>query len=225
MKYLSLLMLAIVMTTNTQAKKKKSKETLVRIETNKGNMTLKLYDDIPHHSENFKKLIEEGFYDGTLFHRVIPDFMIQGGDPDSKNASEGQMLGSGDIGYKVPAELTPTRIHKRGALAMARDNNPEKASSGCQFYIVEGKTYTEDVLRDIARKNGQEYTPEQIQTYVTEGGTPFLDMNYTVFGELVEGWDVLDAISTVPRDANNRPTEDIAMTVTLIKPKKRFLFF
>ncbi len=225
MKYISIILLAIIMSSNTQAKKKKSKETLVEIQTDKGTMVVKLYDDVPQHSENFQKLVEEGFYDGTLFHRVIQDFMIQGGDPDSKNAPAGQALGSGDLGYKIPAEFEDHRIHKRGALAMARDNNPEKASSACQFYIVQGKTYSEDMLRDMARKNGIEYTPEQIQTYATEGGAPFLDGNYTVFGELVEGWDVLDAIASSAKDARDRPNEDIQMTVKIKKAKKRFIFF
>ncbi len=226
MKYLSILILATIMTLPTEAKKKKSEETRVEMKTDKGTIILKLYDDVPQHSENFKKLVEDGFYDGLLFHRVISEFMIQAGDPDSKDAKPGQSLGSGDLGYKVPAEFRANRIHKKGALAAARDNNPQKASSACQFYIVQGKTYPEDMLQDIMRKSGVEYTPEQLEIYKTIGGTPFLDQNYTVFGEVVEGLDVVDQIADVVTLAGDRPEKDVhILSAKILKPKKRFLFW
>jgi peptidyl-prolyl cis-trans isomerase B (cyclophilin B) len=161
------------------------------IQTEYGTMKGFLYNETPKHRDNFVKLVKQGFYNGLLFHRVIPNFMIQGGDPDSKNAKPGQMLGSGDVGYTIPAEFNPSLTHKKGALAAARqgDNvNPTKASSGCQFYIVENKT-----------------------------GTHFLDGNYTVFGEVTEGLEITDKIATVDRDQNDRPRKDIKMTVKLIE--------
>ncbi len=214
------------MSTTTHAKKKKTQETLVEMKTDKGTMVLKLYDDVPQHKDNFVKLVDEGFYDGLLFHRVIEGFMIQGGDPDSKDAPAGQQLGSGDLGYKVPAEFKDNHIHKKGALAAARDNNPEKASSACQFYIVQGKTYTEDMLQDMMRKSGAKYTPEQREVYSTIGGTPFLDQNYTVFGEVVEGLEVVDNIAAVATLQGDRPEEDVhIISAKVVKPKKRFLFW
>ncbi len=221
---ISILFLSIFMmtTNNLEAKKKKSKDTEVEILTSMGVITVRLYSDVPQHTANFIKLVNDGTYDGTLFHRVIKNFMIQGGDPDSKDAEPGQRLGMGDLGYKVPAEFNSKYVHKRGALAAARDNNPEKASSSCQFYIVEGKKYPEDQLRDIARKNNIEYTPEQLKIYETQGGAPFLDMNYTVFGEVVDGMDVVDAIAALPVDGSDRPKNDISMTMK-VKKRKKFL--
>ncbi len=226
MKTISLLLLSILMmsTTNLEAKKKKKAEDVeVEILTSAGIITVKLYADVPQHTANFIKLVNDGTYDGTLFHRVIRSFMIQGGDPDSKNAEPGKRLGMGDLGYKIPAEFNTKHIHLRGALAAARDNNPEKASSSCQFYIVQGKKYPEDQMRDIARKNNLDYTPEQIKAYEEVGGAPFLDMNYTVFGEVVDGIDVVDAIASMPVDASDRPKEDVSMTMRVKKKRKKFL--
>ena len=180
--------------------------------TDFGTMKGFLYNETPKHRDNFVKLVKQGFYNGVLFHRVIPQFMIQGGDPESKTAKPGQALGSGDVGYTVPAEFVPTLIHKKGALAAARqgDNiNPQKASSGCQFYIVEGKKYP-------AAQLPAKYTDDQKKIYETIGGTPFLDGGYTVYGEITEGLDVIDKIANVERDQNDRPRKDLKMTVKLI---------
>ena len=236
----------------------------VRFETTKGDFVVALFDDTPVHRDNFLRLVRSGFYDGILFHRVIKDFMIQAGDPESKNAAKGQMLGSGDVGYTVPAEFVyPKYFHKKGALSAARqgDNvNPEKASSGCQFYIVTGKVYSDSTLlgmeqqmnqmrfnnlfntlaskhaKDIykMRKAGDQeglmnlqdtliaqvekqlagqpefrFTPEQVKAYTTVGGTPHLDGEYTVFGEVLEGMEVVDKIQRVKTDRNDRPEEDV----------------
>ncbi|KAA6308309.1 putative peptidyl-prolyl cis-trans isomerase, partial [termite gut metagenome] len=221
-------------------------ETMVRIETSVGDITLKLYNETPEHRDNFIKLAKKETYNGTLFHRVIKDFMIQGGDPESKDAPPDKQLGNGDVGYRIPAEFVyPRYFHKRGALAAARLGdamNPKKESSGCQFYIVTGKVYSEEDLLDMeAQRNlnaafnalkkkhaktvqrmqnennsaglqhlqgqiieeakataekepGFHFTPEQIEAYTTVGGTPFLDNEYTVYGEVTEGMDVVDRI-------------------------------
>jgi len=182
------------------------------ISTEYGDMKGFLYNETPLHRDNFVKLVKQGFYNGTLFHRVIPQFMIQGGDPDSKTAKPGQALGAGDVGYTVPAEFNPAFIHKKGALSAARqgDNvNPKKASSGCQFYIVEGKKYP-------AASLPPKYTDDQKKIYETIGGTPFLDGGYTVYGEITEGLDVIDKIANVDRDQSDRPKKDIKMTVKLV---------
>ena len=190
------------------------------ISTSYGDMTILLYDETPEHRDNFIKLVNDGFYDGTIFHRVIKDFMIQGGDPESKNAKLNQRLGTGSPGYTLPAEFDPAFYHKKGALAAARkgDNvNPQKRSSGSQFYIVQGKKYTPAELNNISRKSKAIYTPEQIQTYQTIGGTPFLDNNYTVFGEVIDGMEVIDKIATVKTAAMNRPVKDIKIKIRLIE--------
>lgn len=175
-----------------------------------GDITLKLYEDIPQHSTNFIKLVKEGFYDSLLFHRVIPQFMIQGGDPDSKKALNGQQLGNGDVGYKIPAEFNTTKyIHRKGVLAAARDGNPEKASSGCQFYIVVGKTFLDADLDKLEAQKGIKYTEEQRKIYREIGGTPHLDNDYTVYGEVMYGMDVVEKIAAVNKDALNRPTENV----------------
>lgn len=192
------------------------KQIMIKIETTKGTMTVKLYNETPLHRDNFVKLAKEGYYNGLLFHRVIKDFMIQGGDPDSKDAAPQKMLGMGGPGYTVPAEFNKNLIHKKGALAAARDNNPQKASSGSQFYIVQGKAYNDSQLDMMAAQMGLSYTPQQKNIYRTIGGTPFLDMNYTVFGEVVEGLSVIDKIANVQTGRNDRPAEDvkiISMTV------------
>ena len=250
--------------TGTKKGEDMDKETLVKIETTAGDIKVKLYNETPKHRDNFIKLVKDGMYEGTLFHRVIKDFMIQAGDPDSKNAPKGKMLGAGDVGYTIPAEFVyPKFFHKKGALSAARqgDNvNPKKESSGCQFYIVTGKVYNdstllsmesqmnenkinvifntlaqkhmkeiykmrkandEDGLYDLQEKlfaEAQEmaakqpefhFTPEQIETYTTVGGTPHLDGEYTVFGEVVEGMDVVDKIQQVKTDRSDRPEEDV----------------
>lgn len=192
---------------------------MVQITTDYGTIKIKLYDETPKHRDNFIKLAKEGFYNGTLFHRVIQGFMIQGGDPNSKNAPAGQPLGMGDVGYTVPAEFNPALIHKKGALCAARTENPTKASSGCQFYIVQGKTYTDAELDQMEMRAGIKYTPAQRDIYKKSGGTPFLDMNYTVYGEVTEGLDVVDKIAAVQtnRQAGDRPAQDVKMTVKVIE--------
>jgi cyclophilin family peptidyl-prolyl cis-trans isomerase len=199
---------------------KKNKNKFVEMKTTKGDIIIEVYADVPKHAENFLKLAKEGFYDSLLFHRVIPDFMIQGGDPDSKNAMNGQMLGNGDIGYKVPAEfMLPKYYHKKGALAAARDNNPEKASSGCQFYLVVGRLFSDADLTTMESRSGVKYSEQARTDYKTIGGTPHLDGSYTVYGQVVKGQDVVDAISSSPRNASDRPNEDIRILSTKVKKK------
>ncbi len=246
------------------------RESQILIETSLGNITIKLYNDTPQHRDNILKLAKEGFYNGTLFHRVIKEFMIQGGDPDSKSASAGQNLGAGDAGYTIPAEFVPTHFHKKGALAAARlgDNvNPKKDSSGCQFYIVTGKVYKpaelrkmeksinmgkennvfeqlvrqnvdkikdlrlardqkglmklqeeliEEAQKIVAESDPFKFTPEQEEAYTTIGGTPFLDNEYTVYGEVVDGFEVIEAIEKVKTNKSDRPNEDITMNVSVL---------
>ena len=244
-------------------------DTLVLIKTRFGNMKVRLYDETPLHRKNFLKLVREGFYNELLFHRVIKDFMIQGGDPESKNAKPNKMLGDGDLGYEIPAEFNPALFHKKGALAAARtpdDVNPEKKSSASQFYIVQGKIWTDDELQQLQEKKknyliNQEgsklmktYKPalnrlhregkkdsldlmiKSIQleaekkaedslfpidslkraVYTTIGGTPHLDGAYTVFGEVVEGMNVIDSIANVKTDRNDRPLDDVKMQMEII---------
>ncbi|HRH58421.1 MAG TPA: peptidylprolyl isomerase [Chitinophagales bacterium] len=197
--------------------KKMDSSTYVLISTNLGDIKIKLYDETPQHKANFIKIIKDGVLDSTLFHRVIPEFMIQGGDPTSKNAQPGQPLGMGSLGYRVPAEFNKNFIHKRGALAAARDNNPAKASSSCQFYLVQGKKYSRQDLTVLAQRTNNSWTEEQLKIYEEIGGTPFLDMNYTVFGEVVSGLEVIDKIVAQPRDGNDRPTTDVRMKVTIVE--------
>lgn len=247
-------------------------EKKVLIKTPYGNMKIRLYDDTPKHRDNFLKLVEEGFYDNLLFHRVIDGFMIQGGDPESKDAPKDARLGSGGPGYTLPAEINfPTHFHKKGALAAARQGdqvNPEKESSGSQFYIVQGKTYSDeelssmeeqlsqrriqakmfemltpyqDSLMAMRQRNDREgfnalisqieqsaietlgdsavfSFPDQIrEAYTTIGGTPFLDGEYTVFGEVEEGLEVIDSIASVATDPMDRPLENIEMTMEIIE--------
>ena len=188
---------------------------LVEVQTNYGTMVVKLYNETPLHRDNFIKLVRQGFYDSTLFHRVIEQFMIQGGDPQSKGADSAAMLGNGSApGDMIPAEFRPTLIHKKGALAMARTDNPEKASSNCQFYIVQGKPYTDIEINQMecnVRSNNAAFTYTDLQrkAYKTVGGTPFLDQNYTVFGEITKGLDIVDKIAIVPRDQNDRPFKNV----------------
>jgi cyclophilin family peptidyl-prolyl cis-trans isomerase len=199
---------------------KGEKETKVLISTEYGHIKIKLYNETPKHRDNFIKLVKEGFYNETLFHRVIASFMIQGGDPDSKGAAAGKALGEGGTGYTIPAEIKSTLIHKKGALSAARmgDNvNPMRESSGCQFYIVQGKKATKKELDQMSARSGSSYTEEQVKIYETIGGTPFLDMNYTVFGEVIEGLDVVDKIAAVEKDRRDRPKKDVKMTMKIVK--------
>ena len=199
---------------------KQENEALVLISTEYGDMKVKLYNETPKHRDNFLKLAEQGFYDGLLFHRVIQNFMIQGGDPDSRDAAPGQQLGQGGPGYTIPAEFDPMLIHKKGALSAARMGdqvNPQKASSGSQFYIVHGQVVTPQQLSQFQQQTGRQYTTEQVQTYTTVGGTPHLDMGYTVFGEVVEGLEVIDKIAAQQTNQANRPLQDIKMTVEVLE--------
>ena len=195
----------------------KQKESMVDIITDFGTMRVKLYNETPKHRDNFLKLAKEGFYDGTLFHRVINSFMIQGGDPTSKTAGPDAQLGGGDIGYTIPAEFNPKLVHKKGALCAARTSNPEKASSGCQFYIVHGTPQSEQALAGTETQKGIKYTEEQRKEYIAHGGTPFLDMDYTVYGEVVSGLDVIDKIALTPTKPGDRPVKDVKMTMKVVE--------
>lgn len=188
---------------------KNDKMTQILIKTSMGDITIALYNETPLHRDNFIKLVKESYYDGVLFHRIIKGFMIQTGDPDSKTAKPGQRLGMGGPAERIPAEFVPTLFHKRGAVAAARDNNPAKASSGSQFYIVDGDIFPQDKLDMIAARTGKTFSPEQVQAYTTIGGAPFLDGDYTVFGEVVSGMEVVDKIAAQEKDGNDRPLEDI----------------
>lgn len=188
------------------------------IETQFGNIYVDLYDTTPQHRDNFEKLVRDGFYDGLLFHRVMSEFMVQGGDPDSRGAAPGAMLGNGGPGYTIPAEIGG--LHVKGALSAARQPdqvNPQKASSGSQFYLVQGKVWTDAELDQIEQRQRITYSPEQRELYKTVGGTPFLDNDYTVFGEVVDGLAVIDSIAAVATNPANRPLEDVPMTIKWIQ--------
>lgn len=187
----------------------------VYLTTSKGEGVLKLYNETPLHRDNFVKLVREGFYDDLLFHRVIENFMIQGGDPDSKHAVEGQRLGSGGLDYRVPAEFVPELFHKKGALAAARTDNPEKESSSTQFYIVQGRTFSFaglDSLQEM-RLGGRKIPDWQREVYHNLGGVPHLDQNYTVFGELIIGLELVDNIAAIETDQFDRPRENQTMSM------------
>lgn len=196
------------------------KTEMVVLTTDYGEMTIRLYDETPLHKENFLKLAGEGFYDGLLFHRVISGFMVQGGDPDSRDAGPSAQLGRGGPGYTVPAEIKADFIHKKGALAAARQGdavNPGKASSGSQFYLVHGAPVDTAALR---RTGNTSYTDDQLETYGRLGGTPHLDGGYTLFGEVIAGLDVIDSIAAQPVNRRtNRPLKDIKMTAKIVKKK------
>ena len=193
-------------------------ERIVLISTNLGDMTAKLYDATPLHRDNFLKLANEKFYDSLLFHRVIPNFMIQGGDPLSRNAAAGVPLGSGDNGYTVPAEFVDTIFHRKGALCAARTENPAKASSGCQFYIVQGQVLTNEQANMMEQQRGIKISDKQKQLYSTVGGSPWLDKSYTVFGEVIEGFDVIDKIAAVKTAPGDRPLQDVyILKITVLK--------
>jgi peptidyl-prolyl cis-trans isomerase B (cyclophilin B) len=187
----------------------------VQVETSVGTMKFKLYNSTPKHRDNFVKLASEGYYDGLLFHRIIPGFMAQGGDPDSKGAPAGQRLGSGGPGYRVDAEIGAP--HFKGTLAAARDGNPEKASSGSQFYIVQGRPVSDGQITQSENRWKIQYSEEQKAKYKKIGGTIQLDMDYTVFGEIVEGMDVIDKLCGVQTAPGDRPLEDMPMTVKVVR--------
>lgn len=207
---------------------KKEKRSVVRIETNMGVIRVALLDEAPLHRDNFLKLAESGFYDGTLFHRVINQFMIQGGDPDSKTAQPGQLLGDGDVGYTLAPEfLLPDWYHVRGALAAAREGdevNPEQRSSGCQFYIVTGKKFGPASLKKMRaslEEEGIEMTSQMFDDYQQYGGAPHLDGAYTVFGEVIEGMDVAEKIQVVPTDKNDRPIDNVVMLKMVVEHRSK----
>lgn len=190
---------------------------LVLIETPMGKMVAEIFDSTPLHQDNFVKLVEQQFYDSLLFHRVINGFMIQGGDPESKNAAPNKMLGSGGPGYTIKAEFLDSLAHVKGALAAARTNNPQKRSSGSQFYIVHGRTVSD---KDLSNKEGSadfRYPRVVRDAYEELGGTPFLDQEYTVFGRVIQGLEVIDNIARVPTNSSNRPKEDMWMMIKLIR--------
>ncbi|MEO0733316.1 MAG: peptidylprolyl isomerase [Bacteroidota bacterium] len=193
------------------------KDCLVRIETPLGDMLARLSDATPQHQDNFVKLVEQNFYDNLLFHRVINGFMIQGGDPTSRDAAPNARLGMGGPGYQVPAEFVDSLAHVKGALAAARSNNPEKKSSGSQFYIVHGRDVTEAELNKQEAQTGVRYPSDLREEYLEKGGVPFLDQNYTVFGQVVEGLDVIDKIATTQTRPGDRPTEDVWMKISLVR--------
>lgn len=225
----SLLLIVLIFFVSISVFAKKPKEVLIKMETTQGVITIKLYNETPLHRDNFLKMVKSHAYDSLLFHRVINHFMIQGGDPNSKNAKPNEMLGNGEIPNigRIPAEIkTNLYIHKKGVLAAARDNNPEKASSNCQFYIVQGRKYTQAEITMLSQRNGIKYTQAQIDAYLNQGGTPHLDGGYTVYGEVVEGLDVLDKIEEVKTAPSDRPIEDVRIIkCSIYKPKKKFLFF
>lgn len=184
------------------------------IETEFGNMTLELYDSTPGHRDNFIKLVKEEFYDDLLFHRIIKGFMIQGGDPDSRGAAPGQRLGGGGPGYTIPHEIGAPHI--KGTLAAARTTNPEKNSSGSQFYLTHGNVQTDAQLDRIEAKWGFKYNAAQREKYKTIGGSPNLDMDYTVYGEVIDGLEVIDKIVLLQKDRDNRPLQDVKMKIRLV---------
>lgn len=198
-------------------------ETLVLIDTDMGKIKVKLFNDTPLHRDNFIKNVKEKRYDGLLFHRVIKQFMIQGGDIDSKDAPIEKHLGDGDPGYTIPAEIVyPKYFHKRGMLCAARtsdEENPERASSGTQFYIVTGKFYTEMELDKMEKAENRTFTPEERQAYMLEGGAPNLDNKYTVFGEVIKGMKVVDKIQFVETNEDDRPLKNIKIKTMKVVDK------
>lgn len=196
-----------------------AKDRKVKVITPYGTMVIRLYDQTPKHRDNFIKLARGHFYDSTLFHRVIKGFMIQGGDPDSRHAQPGDTLGNGDVGYTIPPEFQLDLYHRKGALGAARDDRPDKASSGCQFYIVQGKVFTDEQLDKLekTRLKGRKIPVDQRQVYKTAGGSPHLDQNYTVFGQVIKGMDVIDKIAALKTDPHDRPLEDVPMKIRVLR--------
>lgn len=213
------LLIIIIFSSTPATAQEGLQDKMIKIETSLGDMVIKLYNETPAHRDNMIKLIQEGFYDDQLFHRVIKDFMIQGGDPHSAGAEKGQRLGLGGPGYEVPAEFHQNLIHKKGALAAAREgdsSNPEQASSGSQFYLVQGRVLTPEEVNILTQRGVATFTKESAEIYTTMGGTPHLDGSYTVFGEIVMGLEILDAIASQPVDAYNRPMQDVIYSITII---------
>ncbi len=209
--------------------KKRDRKKDVLLQTSEGNITVRLYNQTPQHRDNFLHLVKTKYYDGVLFHRVINNFMVQAGDPDSKNAPAGKALGNGGPGYTVPAEFVPGIFHKKGVIAAARmgdDVNPQKASSGSQFYLVQGRVFNSQGWDSLmnGRLKGRTFSSEQVKTYTTIGGTPHLDDNYTVFGEIVKGLPVVDSIAVRPTSKGvdrDRPLTDVKIIkARLVKRKK-----
>ena len=212
----------LLFSTISFAQKKSRKDYLVTLKTKYGSTHIVLYDDTPLHKANFIKLVHKKFYDSLLFHRIIDGFMIQGGDPESKMAQPNQRLGGGGGNLeRIPYEFKNNHVHKKGALAAARDNNPEKKSSACQFYIVQGKKMTDDEVTIVAQRNGMDYTTQQRAEYMILGGTPRLDNSYTVFGEAIDNLDLIDTIAKQAKDSADRPKEDIKMSMTVKKMRKK----
>lgn len=200
----------------------KFSDTRIKFTTDSGVIVVRLYNQTPLHRDNFIKLVKQHYFDSLLFHRVIKNFMIQGGDPESKNAVPRVQLGNGGPGYTIPAEFDTSLFHKKGVLAAAREGdnvNPEKASSGSQFYIVQGKIFTDAGLDSVEtfRLKGRKLPISHRDVYKTIGGAPHLDMNYTVFGEVENGLEVVDKIAGAARDTNNRPLTDIRMKMRILK--------
>jgi len=215
MKYLITLLLVLTLNSVFAAR---PKHQYVKIKTEQGECILMLYNETPLHRDNFIKLVKSGFYNGTIFHRVIKSFMIQGGDPDSKNAAPKIELGNGSVGYTIPAEFRDSLFHKKGVLGAARDDNPEMASSGSQFYIVQGKTFTDAQLDTVEKKRLHFKLPlSHREVYKKTGGSPHLDRKYTVYGEVVRGLALVDSVAIVKTDSNDRPLTDIKMTLTLLR--------
>lgn len=217
---IGLLLIGILSSFHLQAQEV---ETLVLIDTDMGKIKVKLFNDTPQHRDNFIKNVKEHRYDGLLFHRVIKQFMVQGGDISSKDAPIEQHLGDGDPGYTIPAEIVyPKYFHKRGMLCAARtsdDENPERASSGSQFYIVTGKFYTEMELDKMEKAENRTFTPEERQAYMLEGGAPHLDNKYTVFGEVLKGMKVVDKIQFVETNEDDRPLKNIKIKTMKVVDK------
>lgn len=193
---------------------------LAYLQTAQGNLLVELFNETPLHRDNFLKLADEEYFNGLIFHRVIKGFMIQGGDPNSREADTSTRLGGGGPGYQIPAEINTHHFHFKGALAAARTGdaiNPEKKSSGSQFYIVQGKPVTNQMIEVLQAQKGITYTEEQKQQYINFGGTPFLDNEYTVFGQVIRGMEVIDKIANAPTGQSDRPMEDVIMKIKVIK--------
>ena len=211
-KQISFLIVIFFILINSTYSQNNEMETKVLIKTSVGDITIKLYNETEYHKNNFIKLVEQNFYDGILFHRVIEGFMVQTGDPDSKNAEATKRLGSGGPGYTIPAEISPKFFHKKGALSAARtgdQTNPTRRSSGSQFYLVTGKVYSKQELDLYEKRLYSKFTEEQREAYTTIGGTPQLDGQYSVFGEITDGLEIIEKIEKTATDANDRPKENV----------------
>lgn len=218
-----ILMMAALLFTSLTTNAEEPQNQYIRITTDKGECVIRLYNQTPKHRDNFIKLVNEGYFNGLLFHRVIEHFMIQGGDPDSRNAVFGQQLGEGGPDYTIDAEFNDSLFHKKGVLAAARDDNPAKASSASQFYLVQGKAFTDATLDSLEqfRLGGHKIPAWKREIYKTLGGVPHLDQNYTVFGEIVKGLSLIDSIAAVRTDSYDRPVSDIRMQIAVLNQRER----